>query len=236
MDLTSLKEQFKIKHNPIVMTLVIISFFLLVAAIINYITSSISSNETLMVIAIVIFSFVLSFWFVLFAIQYEKNSKEQLQYIYRKFAVSHNLKMNQAYQVLSVKDIPKDYLKKFPLFKFTSPRFSLFLKNQNNHHQLYFVGFYQSTGNSSYLKSSGLLYAYPIGTQIKPEDITKSINQKDLKYPLKTIQHRDQYMIYFEIKKQIPVFKKFSDKESDKVYNFAKDVFKFFDSMTAFFE
>jgi hypothetical protein len=236
MDLISLKEQFKIKQNQAIIILLVLSFITMISSIIYYITNDTDSSETLMAITITIFSFVFSFWLIWYLLKYEKKSKEQIQYVYRRLIATHNMNTNQAYQVLSIQDIPKDYLKKFPLFRFTYPKFSLFLKNQSNQHQLYFVSFYQSTGSSSYTKSSGLLYAYPISTLIKPEDIIKKINLKNLKYPLKSVQYRDQYMIYFEIKKQIPIFKRFNEQEREKVFKFASDVFKFFDSIAAFFE
>jgi hypothetical protein len=232
MDLLSLKEQFKIKQNQLIITLLVLSSLAMIVAIIY----DLINDTSFMVIFIIIFVCVFSFWLIWYQIKYEKMSNEQIQYVYRRLVATHNMNTNQAYQVLSIKDIPKDYLKKFPPYRFTYPKFNLFLKNQSNQHQLYFVSFYQYTGNSGYAKSSGLLYAYPISTLIRPEDIIKKINLKNLKYPLKSVQYRDQMMIYFEIKKQIPIFKRFNDQEREIVFKFASDIFKFFDSISAFFE
>jgi hypothetical protein len=231
MDLATLKEQFKIKQNQLTITLLVLSFLAMIVVIIY----DLINDTSFIVLAVIIFVFIFSFWIIWYYLTYEKLSKDQIFYVYRRLVATHNMNTNQAYQVLSVKDIPKDYLKKFPLYWFTYPKFSLFLKNQSNTHQLYFVSLYQYI-NDNHLKSSGLLYVYPISTLIKPEDVIKKINLKNLKYPLKSIQYRDQYMIYFELKKQIPIFKRFNEQEREKVFKFASDVFKFFDSISAFFE
>lgn len=233
MDINDLKEQYKVKQNNVFILLLTISFLSMIVTIINHLINESRTNQILMIIGIVLFSIISSIWFIWFIIQYEKKNQEQILYIYRKLVNQHNMNANQAYQVISPKDITKDEFKKFPLFKYTTMRFSLYLKNQSNQHKLYFVSFYQSSGNSSYLKSSGLLYAYPTNTLIKPDEIISQMNQRS---KLKSLEFNQHCYIYLELKKQIPIFKRFNEKEREKVLSFGSDVLKFFDSISNIFE
>ena len=229
MNLDELKKQFQVKNQWKMMTLVLVSVIWLIVSIIMKSIDSSDLNQALLIASVTFFTMTLTFWLIWFAVVYEKKRKQQIEYIYLKYATHHNMQNNRNYRVLSLLDIRKKYLRKSPFYKYTYPVFSLYMIDQDSMHECYAVNFMQSTGKSSYVKSSGLIYAYPTLTGITPESIASQIRIEEYMNKIKFSEEGHQYLIYFEMNKQIPTYRKFIESESEKIHSFASVVFQFFD-------
>ncbi len=235
MDLNALKAEYKIKHIPFVIILVILSFLAMIWMIVLYALDPSVSSSLNMVITIVVFSFTLTAWLVTIIYQMEKNYFKQVHFLYSKFAMTHNMNQNHAYSVKNVKEVPREIFKKFPLYRYTIIKYDLYMVDQANNHQLLYVSFNQNTGKSNYVKSSGLLYVYPKTTGKHPDELIKDERLSSYGKRLQTVEFNQHYFVYLEIKEKVKIYKHFKETEKEKVESYAKTVFEFFDRMSDLF-
>lgn len=229
MNLDELKKQFQIKYSWILILLISGSIIWLIVSIIMAAMDSSEFNQAFLIASVSFFVFILIFWLIWYYVVYDKKRKQQIEYLYGKFANTHNLQFNRTYRVLPISNIQKNYLKKSPFYKYTYPYFYLYMISQESNHACYQVNFMQSTGKSAYIKSAGLVYAYPSSSGITPESIIKDISIEGFTNKVKYSEYGEQYLIYLEMNKQIPIYRRFIDKESEKIIAFAQTVFQFVD-------
>ena len=235
MDLNALKQEYRIKQIPFVLILIVLSFLSMIWMIVLNAINPTELSNIHMVISIVIFSFVLTAWLVVMIYQMEKNYFKQIHFLYGKFALAHNMNHNHAYSVKPVTDVPREMFKKFPLYKYTIIKYELYMVDQANHHQLLYVSFNQNTGKSNYVKSSGLLYVYPKTSVKHPDDLILDERLSPYAKKLQTVEFNQHYFIYLENKEKVKIYRRFKDKEKEKVETYAKSVFEFFDRMSDLF-
>ena len=227
MNLIELKQNYKVKQNSYIIRMYLISLFLMIGAIIYHQITKTQTSNIIMIIMIMEFLFVATFWFIWFVIQIEKNKQLQMEMVYGKLTSNYNDEHNTYYKVLKPIDIPKHIFKGLSIYKYTQTKIHLCIEDQTTSHKLFLVSFIQSTGKSQFVKSSGLLYQMISKNQF--DQLESDYQFKD-KYQIKTTTLDQKYYIYSP-DQQPPYFKKFNESELYHIKSFFKNAMAFLESI-----